>query len=308
MHNVILQAGALILLGVGWRWLSPMGLPADVLRRSLTGIVYVLFLPSLVLVVLWRAPLGQDALRVAFVSLVGLAVAWGIAWVWFRRVAAYPPATLGALVLAATFPNATYLGLPVLESVFGTWSNSIAIQYDLFACTPVLLSLGALFAARQGGAEKVENPLHALTRVPSLWAVAAGVSLNLLAVPLPALVAGGLEMMGGAVIPLMLLAMGLGLRWEGGLRNRIGQIGPVSLIQLVITPTVVLQLAAPLGLAGNVSDAVVLEAAMPSMVLGIVLCDRYGLDTSAYAMAVTVSTAFSMLSLPIWFQVLGLGV
>jgi len=45
----------------------------------------------------------------------------------------------------------------------------------------------------------------------------------------------------------------------------------------------------------------VLEAAMPSMVLGLVLCDRFRLDTTLYALAVTVTTLLSLLSLPLWF-------
>jgi predicted permease len=47
--------------------------------------------------------------------------------------------------------------------------------------------------------------------------------------------------------------------------------------------------------------AVVMEAAMPSMVLGIVICDRFELDASLYAAAVTLTTALSLLTLPLWF-------
>ena len=43
---------------------------------------------------------------------------------------------------------------------------------------------------------------------------------------------------------------------------------------------------------------------MPSMVLGVVISDRYGLDTSLYAAAVTVSTLLSLLTLPLWFSLL----
>jgi hypothetical protein len=43
---------------------------------------------------------------------------------------------------------------------------------------------------------------------------------------------------------------------------------------------------------------------MPSMVLGIVLCDRYGLDSALYAEAVTVSTALAVLTLPLWLTLL----
>ncbi|HKJ87369.1 MAG TPA: AEC family transporter, partial [Gammaproteobacteria bacterium] len=56
------------------------------------------------------------------------------------------------------------------------------------------------------------------------------------------------------------------------------------------------------GLEGETLVAVTLEAAMPSMVLGIVICDRYGLDSGLYAMAVTLTTAAGLVTLPLWFE------
>jgi hypothetical protein len=76
---------------------------------------------------------------------------------------------------------------------------------------------------------------------------------------------------------------------------------PIILLQLILTPTLVLILGQSFGLEGMVLTAVVLEAAMPSMVLGIVFCDRYGLDTALYAAAVTVTTALSLITLPFWY-------
>ena len=35
------------------------------------------------------------------------------------------------MILAAGFPNVTYLGLPVLEQTFGSWARSVVIQIDL---------------------------------------------------------------------------------------------------------------------------------------------------------------------------------
>ena len=59
-----------------------------------------------------------------------------------------------------------------------------------------------------------------------------------------------------------------------------------------------------IGLSGDLRAAVVIEAAMPSMVLGIVLCDRFKLDVGLYATAVTVTTALSIVALPVWFHLL----
>lgn len=303
MYEVIGQAAILIACGVLWRVFSPQGLDADTLRNSLTSVVYVLLLPALVLVVLWRADLSLDALRVAILAMIGIGVGMGSAWLWFRRQR--PAATaLGALLLAAAFPNATYMGLPVLEASLGSWARAVAIQYDLFACTPLLLSVGVMMAQHYGGVGERAHPVHNLLRVPPLWAAIIGVSLNLLEVPLPSLMGGVMDMLAAGVVPLMLFSLGLGLRWGSGWGSRLSLVMPVVLIQLLLTPLVVWGVSDLTGLVGQVRTAVVLEAAMPSMVLGIVLCDRYRLDSSLYAMAVTLSTASSALTLPLWFSVL----
>jgi predicted permease len=196
------------------------------------------------------------------------------------------------------------MGLPVLEASLGPWARSIAIQYDLFACTPLLLSVGILVASRYGTGGDGVHPLRALVKVPPLWAALAGVMLNLAQVPLPAVLGGGLDMLGAGVVPLMLFSIGLGLRWAGGWWHRMPEALPVIAIQLLVTPAIAWLVAGGLGLGGDVRVAVVLEAAMPSMVLGIVICDRYRLDSALYAMVVTLSTALSLVTLPAWFDLL----
>ena len=72
-------------------------------------------------------------------------------------------------------------------------------------------------------------------------------------------------------------------------------------MRLFVIPAFVLLVVTVLGLTGDLKAAVVREAAMPSMVIGIVLCDRFQLDVSLYAAAVTVTTVLSLLTLPMWF-------
>jgi len=47
-----------------------------------------------------------------------------------------------------------------------------------------------------------------------------------------------------------------------------------------------------------------LVAAMPTMVFGIVICERYKLDSELYAAAVTLTTIVSLITLPLWFNYL----
>lgn len=301
MNQVLLQMAALIACGILWRYIRPPGMDADTARRVVTGLVYTLLLPALVLVVLWQTTFGLDTVKIALVAACGVIAALLATRLLFRR-SSVPKPIVGALILAAAFPNATYLGLPVLEKTFGPWARSIAIQYDLFACTPLLLTVGILIARLHGNSGESDNPIFSLLKVPPLWAAVAAVILNLADVPLPAGLKGFLQTLANGVVPLMLIALGMALTWETRQLRRLTIVLPVLGVQLVMMPLLVWGAAALLGLHGELRTAVVLEAAMPSMVFGVVLCDRYGLDTGLYATVVTASTTLSLFTLPLWFR------
>ena len=164
------------------------------------------------------------------------------------------------------------------------------------------MTVGILIARLYGDSNENGSPFVALLKVPPLWAAMAAVILNLSDIPLPVGLEGFLQTLANGVVPLMLIALGMALSWETRQLQRLPLLMPVLAIQLLLMPLLAWGLAATLGLQGELRTAVVLEAAMPSMVLGVVLCDRYGLDTGLYATAVTTSTALSLLTLPLWFQ------
>lgn len=303
MIQVMAQMAALIGMGVVWRWLRPGGLDADRARYAVATLVYYLLLPGLILSVLWQAPLGVESGRIALAAAGGVVAMLALTWGLLRPLRVNPRMQ-GTLLLAAAWPNATYLGLPVLEATYGEWARRIAIQYDLFACFPLLMTVGVLIARHHGTVRERENPLVTLVKVPPLWAAAMAVALNLGGVSPPPALAGLLSDIGDAVPALMLLALGMGLTWGSWRWSLIPAAGLVVVLQLMVQPALVAGLAAWSGLGGQPWQAVVLEAAMPTMILGVVLCDRYGLDTALYAKAVTLSTVLSLGTLPLWFRLL----
>ncbi len=303
MFETLIEMIALIACGVGWRFLRPGKLEPEQVRHGLTESVYYLFLPALVLVVMWRTPIGLDSLRISLLASIGILFALALSGL-ICRMCRMPAGFAGALMLASAFPNATYLGLPVLQATFGDWARSVAIQYDLFASTPLLFTVGILVAQHFGQGEKEAGFVHRLVRIPPLWAAIIGSGLNLFSVPMHDSLEVVLNLLGDTVIPLMLVALGLSLQWRSITVRQIPPLLVVSIIQLLLMPLLVWQLAIPMGLQGDLLSAVVLEAAMPSMVLGLVLCDRFQLDTTIYALAVTVTTLLSLFSLPFWFSVL----
>lgn len=292
---------AVIALGLAWALRNPLAVDAATVRGAISGLVYYLLLPALVLEVLWRAPLGPDSARIAGSAAAGVLLVLALAWLICRTCRMERPVT-GAMMLAASFPNATYLGLPLLERTLGPMGRSIAVQYDLFACTPLLLTVGVAVAERFGRGASGTPVWRGLLQVPPLWAAALGGGLNAAGVPAPEGVLELLRMLGAPVIPLMLLVVGMALRDGLGQRRHLPAAVPVLALQLAVMPLVVWGSAVLLGLEGPRLVGTVLEGAMPSMALGVVLCDRYGLDAGVYAAAMTLTTVASLVTLPLWYE------
>ena len=304
MTTTLLQMALLISCGTIWRFLKPAGLEADQTRLVLTTVVYYLLLPSMILHVLWQAEIGVQSLK--FSQLAVFSIFFGITTMWLcGRLFKINNFRLGALVLAAGFPNVTYLGLPVLEQTFGPWARSVAIQMDLFAGLPLLFTVGILIA-RYFGEQGIEpkKPIYTFLNTPPFWAAAVAVSMNLLQMSEPSWLSGVLQRLAGGVVPLMLFSLGLALNWQAISVRNLPYVVPVIVVKMLLMPLFAIWLNSYLDIKGEAKTAALLETAMPSMVLGIVFCDRYRLDASLYAMVVTVTTVLSLVILPFWYRVM----
>lgn len=304
MNSTLIQMTLLMASGVGWRILQPAGLTAEHVRNVLTTFVYYLLLPAMVLDVLWSADIGLQSFHFTLLGLSCIILAMLSAWA-IGAACKLQHKRLGAMILAAAFPNVTYLGLPILEQTFGNWARSVAIQIDLFATAPILFTIGIMIA-RHYAEDPSDKPKHVLSffNAPPFWAAALAVILNLNGLVAPLWFTGALQKLSAAVVPLMLFSLGLALNWKAVKYQNIPYVLPVLLIKMLIMPLFGIVLVGYLPLEDKYKAAAVLDLAMPSMVLGIVFCDRYRLDSALYAMTVTVTTALSLITLPFWHGIL----
>ncbi|MFQ5582237.1 MAG: AEC family transporter [Mariprofundaceae bacterium] len=307
MLTILLGMAAIILAGTLWRVILGSK-SADTIRSHMAKAVYDVFLPALVLHVMWQTPLTLNTLRIPTVSIIAILLSLLLGVVIYgngRLIRAFmgdhgARRGIGAILLACAFGNFTYLGLPVLTQTFGPWSQMIAIHFDLLASTPLLFTIGIMLAGHYGQSGKTMKPLLELLKVPALWAVIGGIFLSASGVPMPGWLDETLGILGSAVVPLMLLSVGMALRWQSGWLGRIPVLLPMIIIQLALMPAIVWVACIGVGMPAKLVAPSVIEGAMPSMVLGLVICDRFKLDASLYAEAVTVTTALSLLTLPVW--------
>jgi malate permease and related proteins len=299
----MLQMAILIAIGVVWQRIAPNHIPVLSHRRALTDLVFYILLPALVLDVMWQAPINIDSIKISVTALSSILASLLLMWIAlpFLNVSR---AQKGALLIAATFPNSTYMGLPVTAQALGDWSQSIVLKYDLFACTPMVLTIGILIAHYFGESKTAVHPIRELVKVPPLWALALAIMLNMVNIPQPAAIHHGLAILAGGVVPLMLIALGMSIRWDTIQLKYLPSLLPVGLIALIIAPIVAYLTATIVNLPAATLTATVIIAAMPTMIFGIVICERYQLDSGLYAAAIFLTTLLSIGTLTVWFNIL----
>ncbi|MCK4841341.1 MAG: AEC family transporter [Methylococcales bacterium] len=287
--------------GTLWGVIRPVGLGAEETRQVLTSTVYYVFLPALILEVLWSADIGMQSVGFSILGVSSILSALILIYLVTRLLKFGRPQT-GAILLATAFPNVTYLGLPVLEKTFGSWARSVAIQLDLFAAAPLVFTVGVMIARYYGEDEQPHKSTLLFLNTPPFWAALIAVCLNLNHIPVPLWLGGALKQLSVAVVPLMLFSLGLALSWRSVKLSLLPYIVPVIIIKLLLMPLFVIEAVSYLSMSDQHKAAAVIDLAMPSMMLGIIFCDRYKLDSALYAMAVTITTLLSILTLPFWYS------
>jgi len=298
MESILLQMLFIAACGYLWRHWIIRDSDLAVSQSAISSLVFYFLLPALILNVLWQAPLGQDSIEIALSAAAGVLLTMAVAMFTLKFLGDKRRAFQGAFLLAAAFPNATYMGLPVLEKIFGQMGRNIAIQYDLFACTPLLFSIGLYVAGYYGSSGSSTMSFRSLFKTPAVIATFIALGLNIGEVPPPDFFLELTNRMGFAVIPMMLILLGMNMSPALIKTCSPKLLLPVVFLQLILMPLIV-WVTAKYALSSSMVHALTIEAGMPSMLLGIVICERYKLDVSYYAAVVTLTTLLSLITLPL---------
>ena len=225
-------------------------------------------------------------------------------------------AAFGALV--ATFPNAGFMGVPLLVGMLGERAAGPligAILVDLVLTSSLCLAIAQTTPPVPGWVN--DNLLGALRRAlrgaasnPLPWAIALGAlsAASGLALPLP--LEQIVKMLADAATPVALFTIGAVLwraRQHSTTATPLSGYLPLALLKLLVHPLLILSfgvIASALGLSVSPFGllVLVLTAALPSASNVAILAERYGADNARVTRIIMASTvlAFFSFSLIAW--------
>lgn len=249
-------------------------------------------LPALIFLTVHNARLGADLAKMPVYAVIVMAACLAVAYLTGRLLKLSSP-MMGAFLLVAAMGNTGYLGFPMTIGLFGQAELVKSVFYD-FGTVTLIFTAGIILAEYFGDPEHKMNVIKEFITFPSVIALIAGLALNWLT--LPGFVETGLDHLGAATVPLIMLTIGLSL--EG---KKLGQyalpLGGVIVIKLLLSPVFGFLAASAGGLSPADLNIVVLESSMPAVMLSLVVGLKYKLDTEFIALAILVTIIASPLSI-----------
>jgi len=307
MLQTLLKFSFFIGIGFAWRYAKPMQVSAGALRRALLALLYNVFLPALVLSVLWQVNFSANTWRILVVMLLTTGAGLAAAWFYYKNKN-ISNNVKGAFILAAAFGSILIIGMPITQEWVARWTVRTAVYFEAVVMLPLLFTAGVLLAKEFGESEKSFFGAE-LIKEPIIIALILGLILNLTDVKMPVLVSNWLTIAKLGILPAGLITIGLSLYWHKQWVKLIPAMLPVAAIQLILQPLLLWGLFHLFGVAGvQTFKSMFLQAAMPSMVLGFIICERYKLDSTAYTAVFSFTTLISLFTIPVWWTLLQKGI
>lgn len=286
---------SMLALGLAFQRLRvfPEGAP-EVLNK----VVLYVCLPAAVLRYAPRLELGRDVLALAAVPWLLLAATVALV-ATTTRLLRLRRDEHAVLLLTVALGNTSFLGYPLVRALLGEDALPHAVIYDQFGAFLILSTFGLYVLARYGG-DADPRPRDVARRIatfPPFLALWFG--LTLMPAEPPAWIAGGLQRLADALLPLVVLAIGLGMKLVLP-RDELRPLAAGLALKLAVMPALALGLAWALGLRGVQHDTAVLESAMPPMITAAALAISHRLAPGLASAMVGYGILLSLATLPAW--------
>jgi predicted permease len=297
------DAFALILtmLGLGMLFARLRALP-DNSPEVLNRVVLYVCLPAAVLTYVPRLHLDASLVGLMATPWLLMLASWTLVSL-ATRLCGFARDVHAVLLICVTLANSSFIGYPMVRALLGDAALPYAVVYDQFGTFVLLSTFGLYVIARYSG-DTPPSAVQVLARIakfPPLWALLFAVVL-MPAQP-PGWIGTALKQLADAMLPLVMLAVGLSIRLRLS-RSELAPLGIGLLLKLAVMPALAVPLAWLFGLHGTMLQVNVLESAMPTMITAAALAISHQLAPRLAAAMVGYGILLSLLTLPAWVWVL----
>ncbi len=262
---------------------------------ALATLSYWILGPAFIFDVLATADLDPEVIGKVVGSSALVMLIAGLAAVLLSGAAGVGFSRLAATVLTSTYGNVGNFGLAI--SAFALGESVLPIAGIVMVTVNTLgILVGVGLATFRNGS--VWKAIRTAVGSPLALAVVPALLVNISNIDLPVWADRPISLLAGALIPVMLLTLGIQLALMPRAIPDPQIVGPIA-IKLAIAPLAALAAVSILSLTGTAGDVVILQAAMPAAVFTSLIALEHDLEADYVTSVVLVGTLASALTLPV---------
>lgn len=233
---------------------------------------------------------GWTMLLAVVLPALSIVISIAVSYLFFRGE---PLGRRRVLRFSTVFCNVGFMGIPLVEGIVGSegvlYGSFFIAVFNIFCWTYGYVMMG-------GG--KVR--LKALLLNPGIIGIAIGLPLYLLNVPVPALIERPVELLSALNTPLAMIVVG-GYIAQVKLRAFVSDLAvyKMAVLRLVVAPLLYLALVWLLRPDETLLMSTVIQAATPVAANCVLFAVQYGSDAELASKSVAVSTALSVVTIPL---------
>jgi len=288
------------LMGVGM-FAVRKGILIEKDTQAFTNLIFNITSPAMVLTSITgyftKDTVLSSAVIPAFAILMSV-ISLGMAHITSKILKIHDKSSRDIFSLTASFCNTVYIGLPIVMSVYGDSAAGYVFFYDLGSGL-ILWTLGVELASSESAKKDFKKALKNLAN-PPLIALTIAITLVMMGIKIPNMIAKALNMLGDITIPLSMLFIGMSVAHIHISREIFDPKTVFSaMIRLVFSPIVIGILVYFIGIPVILKKVITIEAGMPIMMFTAILAKKYEKHPKFAAKVVMITTLLSMITIPI---------
>lgn len=292
--SVILEVAVILILILVGYFTVKKGMFTKESLGSITSFLLYIVTPCLIVSSFLSAESGKldgwTLLLAAVLPALSIVISIALSYLFFRRE---PSGRRRVLRFSMIFCNVGFMGIPLVEGIVGSegvlYGSFFIAVFNIFCWTYGYVMMG-------GG--KVR--LKALLLNPGLIGLVIGLPLYLLDVPVPALFVEPVELISALNTPLAMIVVG-GYIAQVKLRAFVSDLAvyKMAVLRLVVAPLLYLALVWLLRPDETLLMSTVIQAATPVAANCVLFAVQYDSDAELASKSVAVSTALSVVTIPL---------
>ncbi len=297
MANIILLFLCLF-IGIGIRYIKVF--PANT-HTVLNQFIINISLPAMALYYLPKIEFSTHLIYPVMMPWI----AFGLAFVLFAglgKLFGWSKALTGCLILTGGLGNTSFVGIPIIEALYGAEGLKTLIMVDLPGTFVVMSTLGITVASVYSrGESNLGNNLQKVIKFPPLIFFLIGIVLNMLNVNVPEYLDEAFLKLAATISPLALVSVGFQLKIRKRSKHWKFLILGLS-YQLLVVPAVIYVLYVQVfKQSGTAIDVTIMEAGMAPMITASIIAASYGLKPNLSNMMVGIGIPLSFVTLAFWY-------